>query len=467
MTVNSNANTVESSSNAEERIWIDLFQRRFAGDAIACLSIRNALETAPGVNGPRVSQRFGCKHRPLHFGNTDENPFLLTFEIQINQTPVAMPDDFNPLKTKFKVTQSDPTPVEDRMQLMSALDHRQQHLRGTAILGTSCDKFLEQLQTLRVGVNERGQARIEALLICKLNQVCPHLEAKGQPIKTSPDFMECTKKGACNNKKREVVLVASSEIWNDNNQLMINLEKELCAMNGIKFAGLEFNGVRMPRNHRGQCIHSLLVKVKGSMATRICDTCECNIHACCCHRMEADKPVGMPTGEPKAKSTSKSRHSRKKRKMPSLMHQEECTIASHGFEGKIGLMEGHPILATELVKKAAPTEAVFAQNQELLMSPVTASMASLASSERSPKNAEITSPMTEHGCSTEEMNPLLVAHKSGKPTAVSEREESENAHEEAVEHTVAASVAAQEPELQNDVDDEVSDGLDCAFAASP
>lgn len=53
--IDSNSNAaVETSLNADERIWIDLFQRGFVGDVVACLSIRDSLETDPDVSSSRV-----------------------------------------------------------------------------------------------------------------------------------------------------------------------------------------------------------------------------------------------------------------------------------------------------------------------------------------------------------------------------------------------------------------------------
>lgn len=315
-----------------------------------------------------------------------------------------MPVDFIPRLTDFRVTKDDPSPIEDRIQHIQSLDRRTGPAFGAPISGISREVLLKKLQSLRVGIKLWGRSQIQGMMVAELNAKYPDLKHNRNPIASLTELLDWIKSGVWDNGKREVVHFVSEDIWGDNNQPLVNLEKQFCNLFGIAFTGLKSNGQPMQRNHSGNCTCAIFVKEKGTVVTRIRNACKRRWHECVYRRKDgsdtedddegttsekASRSLKRKTAEDDFADEGSKKRKKTRQRVPKRVLQEVCSKASHGFDGKIGYFEGHPELPAKMRKKA-PTAAVILKNQTGLLSPVTCATAASVSStsmnsDRSPR----------------------------------------------------------------------------------
>lgn len=157
-------------------------------------------------------------------------------------------------------------------------------------------------------------------------------------------------------------------MWGDNSQWAINTQDDFTEMLLVEFAGLKANGKRMTRLHKGSCAASIFIKLKNSIVTKIQNAhktthCEC-VHS----RAEG----GDDTFDALVTKSGK------KGRVPKMVKQATCAVASHGFDGKIGHCVGSPNLATRMPALTPASEVVVPARTTALTSPASISSHSTA-----------------------------------------------------------------------------------------
>jgi len=254
------------------------------------------------------------------------------------------PDDFIPQYNAIKSTVDDPTPVDDRFKLMDkALVKRTAANQGTTS-GISMVDFVLKLQSLRLAVIKYGAIVAEKYLVTQVNSKFPGLEVAGRAIQTSADLVEFYKKGPNDCKMREIIDFATN-CWGDNNQWAINGEQDFCNRFLIKFTGAKSNGKTTAKVHKGRCVAQLFVARKGAIVEKIRNTGKKNYFEAIYRRGEKAK-IGLSGSDSKG--------------VPRLLKQIKVTVATHGFNGKLGICDGHP--ETNQIKEEQQPSVVVARD---------------------------------------------------------------------------------------------------------
>lgn len=361
-----------------EREWLKLLDDGFIGNAVACISAYRALadDEEKEYYAVKVST---CVLRLINFDVATNETFPMSSRAK-NGNRWQMPIDFVPIGTKLKPTADDKTPLEDRKNHIACLHRGDDGACNSAISGISLDDFSRKLQQLRLGAHKWGISKIEAILVTGLNTDHPDLQVNGHAISSTNDFFAWLKKGLWSKEKQVVVAFASNDVWGQNNQWAINLEKEFCNMLAVTWSDAKSNGDRMVKPPQGKCFHNIFVKAKGSLCTRIRNNCKRVFRVAVYCRNEGDDAEDEGT----IKSVVESNKSRKS-KVPKLVAQEVACIDKDGFTGNLGYCEGHPYLDELLTKlgkvktevtPAPKSVALSKDDASTITSPLTVSVSS-------------------------------------------------------------------------------------------
>jgi hypothetical protein len=133
---------------------------------------------------------------------------------------------------------------------------------------------------------------------------------------------------------RNIVFYAQDGMWEKCNSWSHNLEAEYTRMLGIAFTGIKANGFRPKRIHKGKCAHYLFVKSKGTLVNTIRNATKRVWKEALFHRRpKVSKAPAVVQPESVTNNTS----------VPRILHYESSQAIS-GFNGVIGICEGHPSL---------------------------------------------------------------------------------------------------------------------------
>ena len=253
-----------------------------------------------------------------------------------------MPDDFIPFNHKLKATNTDPTPLNDRYQHLKAIDKRSANEQGTPIPGMTLGLFETRLQKIRDGIIRWAASLVENHFVVSMIEKYPESN-----ITSSAEFCEMYKRGPNTKTMRAMASYAIDAMWGSNNQWAINAEVEMCKMLRIRFSGLKSNGTTAKKTHPGKCITKLAVRRKGSLVEKVRNT----------GKRVWKEGIYSRSESPKMGGTSKTG-------VPKMLKQIDATIGEHGFNGKLGLCEGHKDL-TRQVDTPTRSLAVSTDNNEV------------------------------------------------------------------------------------------------------
>ena len=264
------------------------------------------------------------------------------------------PDDFIPQYNTMKPTDVDPTPVDDRFKLMDkALDKRPGPNQGTP--GISRENFVIRLQNLRMAAIKFGAVLAEKFLVEAVNRAFPGLKVASRDIQCSADLVEYYKRGPNDNKMRAIIHFCTDLCWGDNNQWAINGESEFCQRFRIKFTGTKSNGKTSVKVHKGRCLAQIFVARKGTICEKIRNTGK-KFHFEAIYRRGEKSKIGLSGCDSKG--------------IPRLLKQIKATVATHGFNGKLGICDGHPE-ADKIKKEKQPSVVETPNSQDSQVSTLT------------------------------------------------------------------------------------------------
>ena len=257
----------------------------------------------------------------------------------------------------MKATEEDKSPAEDRYMLMiNALDKRTGNDRGTN-LGINLDEFVMKLRSLRMATIKYGSNLAESFLIENLNATYPGLEIAGRRIQSSADLVEFYKKGPNDPKMRGIIHFCTDTVWGDNNQWAINGEAHFCRRFLIKYTGTKSNGKRTNKVHKGRCIAQIFVAAKGTLMEKIRNSGK-KFHYEAIYRRGEKSKIGLAGTDSKG--------------VPRMIRQIPATVALHGFNGKLGICDGHPE-AEKIKQEAQPSVVETPNSQDSQISSITMS----------------------------------------------------------------------------------------------
>lgn len=257
----------------------------------------------------------------------------------------------------MKPTEEDKSPAEDRYTLMlNALDKRTGNDRGTNV-GINLDEFVMKLRSLRMATIKYGSNLAESFLIENLNATYPGLEIAGRRIQSSADLVEFYKKGPNDPKMRGIIHFCTDTVWGDNNQWAINGEAHFCRRFLIKYTGAKSNGKRTNKVHKGRCIAQIFVAAKGTLMEKIRNAGK-KFHFEAIYRRGEKSKIGLAGTDSKG--------------VPRMIRQIPATVALHGFNGKLGICDGHPE-AEKIKQEAKPSVVETPNSQDSQISSITMS----------------------------------------------------------------------------------------------
>ena len=144
---------------------------------------------------------------------------------------------------------------------------------------------------------------------------------------------------------REIISFSVDKLWESNNQWAINGECGFLKMLGWKMDSTESDGKAPKNSSKGGSVTKILVRKKGQIVERIRNTGK-----------RAHKEAIYSKNEKPSQCANPSKNN-----IPKMMFQvTENVEEEYGFQGKLGLCEGHPALkilleAKEKKKKGAET----------------------------------------------------------------------------------------------------------------
>ena len=257
----------------------------------------------------------------------------------------------------MKPTEDDRSPVQDRYTLMfNALDKQVGNDHGTNV-GINLDEFVMKLRSLRMATIKYGSNLAESFLIDNLNATYPGLEIAGRRIQSSADLVEFYKRGPNDPKMRAIIQFCTDTVWGDNNQWAINGEANFCRRFLIKYTGAKSNGKRTTKVHKGRCIAQIFVATKGTLIEKIRNAGK-KFHFEAIYRRGEKSKIGLPGTDSKG--------------IPRMILQIPATVESHGFNGKLGICDGHPE-AKKIKEKAQPSVVETPNSQDSQISSITMS----------------------------------------------------------------------------------------------
>jgi len=257
----------------------------------------------------------------------------------------------------MKPTEEDKSPAKDRYMLMlNALDKQTGNDRGTN-LGINLDEFVMKLRSLRMATIKCSSNLAESFLIDNLNATYPGLEIAGRRIQSSADLVEFYKKGPNDPKMRGIIHFCTDTIWGDNNQWAINGEAHFCRCFLIKYKGTKSNGKRTNKVHKGRCIAPIFMAAKGTLMEKIRNTGKM-FHFEAIYRRDEKSKIGLAGTDSKG--------------VPRMIWQIPATVALHGFNGKLGVSDGHPE-AKKIKQESQPSVVGTPNSQDSQISSITMS----------------------------------------------------------------------------------------------
>jgi len=255
----------------------------------------------------------------------------------------------------MKPTDEDKSPIEDRYTLMlNALDKRTGIERGTNV-GINLEEFVVKLRNLRMATIKYGSNLAESFLIENLNATFPGLEIAGRRIQSSADLVEFYKKGPNDPKMRGIIHFCTDTVWGDNNQWAINGEAHFCRRFLIKYTGIKSNGKRTNKVHKGRCVAQIFVAAKGTLMEKIRNAGK-KFHFEAIYRRGEKSKIGLAGTDSKG--------------IPRMIRQIPATVASHGFNGKLGICDGHPE-AEKIKQEDQPSVVETPNSQDSQISSIT------------------------------------------------------------------------------------------------
>ena len=111
-----------------------------------------------------------------------------------------MPVDYVPVLTSFKVTEEDPTPLQDRKNHVRTLYRGPAQDENAAISGMTDEDFEKHIQKLRVAAHKFGVAHSHSIVLAGIRAAFPHLRIDGREIATIEDFFQWVQRGRWNTK---------------------------------------------------------------------------------------------------------------------------------------------------------------------------------------------------------------------------------------------------------------------------
>jgi len=173
------------------------------------------------------------------------------------------------------------------------------------------------------------------------------LEIAGRRIQSSADLVEFYKKGPNAPKMRGIIHFCMDTVWGDNDKWTINGEAHFCRRFLIKYTWAKSNGKHTNKVHKGRCIAQIFVAAKGTLMEKIRNAGKkFHFEAIYC-RGEKSK-IGLAGTDSKG--------------IPRMIRQISATVALHGFNGKLGICDGHP--EAEKVKREAQPSVVETPNSQ-------------------------------------------------------------------------------------------------------
>jgi hypothetical protein len=195
------------------------------------------------------------------------------------------------------------------------------------------EEFGCKLTSLRKGTVQWGAARVQQLFIQRLHSKFDGIVAlNGRKVHSLSSFTDFVTAGPWDDRMRNIVFYAQDGMWEKCNSWSYNLEAEYTRMLGIAFTGIKANGFRPKRIHKGKCAHYLFVKSKGTLVNTIRNATKRVWKEALFHRRpKVSKAPAVVQPESVTNNTS----------VPRILHYESSQAIS-GFNGVIGICEGHP-----------------------------------------------------------------------------------------------------------------------------
>jgi hypothetical protein len=173
---------------------------------------------------------------------------------------------------------------------------------------------------------------VEEHFVKQLNAAYSDLQVDRRKILSLRDFTEFIERGPWDNKMRGIVHFAQYRMW-DHKQWSLDMEEQFTQMLGIRFIGVRSDGSRQVRLKKGKCAHHLFVRCKNKMLLAVRNTTRrCWLEAILVARKNNKDSVG---GD---KENTKN--------IPRIVKYRIASVSGDGFNGTIGLCEGHPSLRT-------------------------------------------------------------------------------------------------------------------------
>jgi hypothetical protein len=185
----------------------------------------------------------------------------------------------------------------------------------------------ERLQNMRTFMLGFGKPRMRALFVEYFNNFEPEYTwGGGRKVTSVEDLEEAYGYEPYDNNMRRRIDYVQNRMWGTSNQAMYALEKTVMEANKIKYSDVTVNGEKPKKSHQGGSIKALYVRFKGSYFV---------------NRFRN-----------KGRTTHRDLYRRKKGVAQCVKKMLVATFETYGFNGYIGICDGHPSLFEEVFMKS-------------------------------------------------------------------------------------------------------------------